>query len=249
MWKLFKSGSTALASFKWSQWGPYSGAFTGQDVSSVVAEPFYGKEQIHHPFPYKCCSYFSSGFVKGDEFCGTFRKLNCMCFRAQSRGRTGNVHPEKQIKCQTGVLCIVFRPGQWWSHPPPFKAILFTCPPRTTPFLTSWRAMVRCAGKVNSLFWSFSYVDSAKCPAFPPVEAGMGGKPEGGICLTVTCKFSAWILLGVNPAIMVLVLFFLCLFLDKTSYWRWIVDAEKIVKWLWLLTPRANSICLAGFSF
>lgn len=45
------------------------------------------------------------------------------------------------------------------------------------------------------------------------------------------------------------VLFFFCLVLDKTSYWRCTVDAERRqVKWLWLHTSKANSFCLAGFN-
>lgn len=51
----------------------------------------------------------------------------------------------------------------------------------------------------------------------------MGGEPERGIYLTVACKFGAWFLFGINPAIKVFVLLF-CLFffffLEKTSYWR-----------------------------
>lgn len=46
----------------------------------------------------------------------------------------------------------------------------------------------------------------------------MGWEQEWGIHFPVACKFSVWILLGISPAIVTFVLFFLCLFLDKTSY-------------------------------
>lgn len=49
----------------------------------------------------------------------------------------------------------------------------------------------------------------------------MQGEPEWGICLTVTCKFSPWILLEINPIILFM-LSFLCPFFlkNKTNYWR-----------------------------
>lgn len=129
----------------------------------------------------------------------------------------------------------------FWSHFFP------TCLLRATLTVSqlSSRAVVKCTGKAWS--WSFCHVDSAKCLSFHLLSLEWEGS-QWGICLTETSMLSAWILLGINPAIMSFVLFFFRLFLDRTSSWWWIVDAERRqVKGLWLHTPKANSICLVRF--
>lgn len=155
---------------------------------------------------------------------------------------------ETNHKDQGDLLCIIFRPEQWWCFV--FEAIFFfTCLPRTTVTfsLLNWRALVKYIGKVWA--WSFCHADFAKCLSFHLLRLEWE-KDLSGSSVTLRPAHSICILPGINLAIMIFVLIFLCLFVDKTSSQQSIMDAERRqVKWLWLHTPNANSICLARFNF
>lgn len=87
-------------------------------MSRVVSRALLRKATKHLiPFLTNAAFLFSLKDEGDEEFSGAFGKLTPVCVRAQSRAGATNVHLVKHIIKTWTLLCIVFRPVQWWFPP------------------------------------------------------------------------------------------------------------------------------------